>query len=134
MIREIKFRVWHRKEQKLYYRGYQKWFYVLLCEDDRGTKEGKGIPVKRAGYSDCEFFETTSLFDKNGIEVFEGDIIKITTVGHQTFQSEVGEVPDMFRSRNIHPLQSIFEQHGIREEDVKDMEVVGNGYGVLCTQ
>ncbi len=126
-MRDIQFRVWHLKEKKLYYRGYQKVSYVLLCEDDRGKNEGKGIPVKKASYADCAFLETTSLFDKKGTEIFEGDIVKLRTQT-KVYEGAVGDVPDMFRSRKIHPLQSLFEEHGIREEDVLEIEVVGNQY------
>ena len=126
-MRDIQFRVWHLKEKKLYYRGYQKVSHVLLSDDARGKNEGKGLPVKKASYADCEFLETTSLFDKNGTEVFEGDIVKLRTRA-QSYKGTVGEVPDMFRSRKIHPLQSLFDEHGIREEDVLEIEVIGNQY------
>lgn len=126
-MRDIQFRVWHLKEKKLYYRGYQKVSHVLLCEDDGGKNEGKGLPVKKASYADCEFLETTSLFDKNGREIFEGDIVKLRTK-KKVYEGEVGDVPDMFRSRKIHPLQTLFDEHGISEEDVLDVEVSGNRY------
>lgn len=126
-MREIKFRVWHRKEQKLYYRGYQKLLHVLLCEDDRGKNEGKGIPVKRASYEDCEFLETTSLEDKNGIEIFEGDRIRVKTK-RKIFEGVVSPVPDMFRSRKIHPLAALLESKGISEDEIIELEVIGNRY------
>lgn len=126
-MRDIHFRVWHRKEKKLYYRGYQKLAHVLLCEDDKGANEGKGLPVSRASYEDCEFMETTSLFDKNGAEIFEGDILKIrTSKGWVT--GTAGEVPDMFRSRKLHPLELLLQELGINEEAILEIEIVGNRY------
>src|SRR5690242_9937044 len=98
MTREIRFRVWNRKEKKMYFRGYQKFFHVLLCDDDRGANEGKGIPVKRASYADCEFLEGTGIFDKQGREIFEGDLVKGRADG-RAFEGVFDEVPDMFRSR-----------------------------------
>ena len=126
-MRDIHFRVWHREEKKIYYRGYQKLSYVLLCGDDKGSQEGRGIPVKRARYEDCEFLETTSLFDKNGAEIFEGDILKIRTVDG-VVQGTVGEVPDMFRSRNLHPLESLLHELQITAEEILEIEVIGNRY------
>ena len=126
-MREILFRVWHRKEKKMYFRGYQKLTHVLLCGNDFGKNGGKGIPEKEADYGDCEFMENTSLQDRRGEEIFEGDIVKIASRG-KIFEGEVGDVPDMFRSRNIHPLQTLFEHFGIQESDVQEMEIIGNRY------
>ena len=94
-MKDIKFRVWHRKEKKIYFRGYQKWLHVLLCNDDEGANDGKGTPVKRASYEDCEFLESTTFFDKHGKEIYEGDIIRIHH-GDKEFQDVVGGIPDTF--------------------------------------
>ncbi len=126
-MREIKFRVWHRKEKKMYYRGYQKFSHVLLCEDDGGTEEGNGIPAKRASYEECEFLESTGLIDKKGVEIYEGDRIKIQTP-YRVVEGIVPDVPDMFRSRNIHPLEALLKEHDIHAEDIVEMEVIGNAY------
>jgi uncharacterized phage protein (TIGR01671 family) len=126
-MRDIYFRVWYRPEQKMYYRGYQKLSHVLLCDDDKGKNEGKGIPAKRANYDECEFLESTNLTDKNGVEIFEGDRLLIRTK-KKTLEGIAGEVPDMFRSRNLHPLQSLLEELRISPDDILEMEVLGNRY------
>ena len=126
-MRAIHFRVWHRKERKMYFRGYQKLSHVLLCEDDKDTKAGQGIPAKRASYEDCEFLESTSLSDKNGVEIFEGDRLKIRTPKGWV-QGVAGEVPDMFRSRGLHPLESLLHQLNMTSDDILEIEVIGNRY------
>lgn len=126
-MRDIHFRVWYRPEQKMYYRGYQKLSHVLLCEDDKGKNEGQGLPVKRAAYEECEFLETTSLTDKNGAEIFEGDKLRIRT-RKKTAEGIAGEIPDMFKSRNLHPLQSLLEALKINADDILEIEVIGNRY------
>ncbi len=126
-MRDIHFRVWHREEKKIYYRGYQKISHVLLCHDDRGSQDGRGLPAKRARYEDCEFLESTGLFDKNGAEIFEGDILKIRT-SKGFFQGTAGEVPDMFRSRNLHPLESLLHPLKINPEEILELEILGNRY------
>lgn len=127
-MREINFKVWHIKDRKMYFRGYQKLFHVLLCEDDGGKNEGKGVPVRRANYGDCIFLETTSLKDKNGREVFEGDIVRLR-VKEKTYEGVVESVPDMFRSRKLHPLEGLFRKFGLEPENENiEIEVLGNSF------
>src|SRR3989338_5411001 len=91
-MKEHRFRVWHLKEKKMYFRGYQKFLYALLCEDDDGKNDGRGVPVKRAPYGDCVFLESTDLFDKDQKEIFEGDVV-LVHAGEKSFQDAVGAVP-----------------------------------------
>ncbi len=127
-MKELKFRVWHKEEKKMYFRGYQKLLHVLLCEDDRGEADGKGKPVKRASYEDCELLESTCFFDKKRKEIFEGDIVRVNYKG-KVFTDVVSAVPDMFGSKNIHPLENVLSKHGIKgNPDNLEVEVLGNKY------
>ena len=127
-MKEIKFRAWHDPESKMYYRGYQKWFHVLLCDDDLGENDGRGKPVRRALYRDCTLLETTGLLDKNQKEVYEGDIIRVR-YKEKIFCGIVGTVPDTFGAGKIHPLKALLSQHGIPgSPENLDIEVLGNEY------
>lgn len=127
-MKEIRFRAWHLKENKMYYRAYQKWLHVLLCDDDRGQNGGLGRPARRAFYGDCILLESTGLFDKNSREVFEGDIVRVR-VGGKEFEEAVGPVPDSFGSSGLHPLRDILKKHGIEGNTTQmEIEVVGNEY------
>lgn len=127
-MKEVKFRAWHVKEKKMYYRGYQKFFSVLLCEKDPAGSDGLGKPVKRAWYSDCFLLESTGLEDKHRREIFEGDIVRVR---HQDsrFTGVVGSVPDTFGSGKIHPLKDLLKKHGITGyPENLEMEVIGNEF------
>jgi uncharacterized phage protein (TIGR01671 family) len=127
-MKELRFRVWHLPEKRMYYRGYQKLLYVLLCEDDHGTNDGKGRPVKRARYDDCEMLEGSSVLDKNRVEIYEGDIVQISYKG-KIFKDVVDSIADMFGSKKIHPFQNLLLRHGISgNPENLNIEILGNIY------
>ena len=127
-MRDIQFRVWYLPEKKMYYRGYQKLTHVLLCDDDPEKDQGRGIPIKRVDYKDCEMLECTDIEDCHQKIIFEGDWVRIVW-NKKEFQGLAGPVPDMFKSRNLHPLYSLLETCSI-PGDAKDLtfEILGNRY------
>ncbi|MDP3920644.1 MAG: YopX family protein [Candidatus Omnitrophota bacterium] len=127
-MRSIRFRVWHYGERKMYFCGYQKLFAILLCDDDHGTNEGRGLPVKRARYDECEMLEAAGLIDNSGCEIFEGDIVRLNWQGREAVEV-VAQIPDMFRSRGLHQLQVLLDKHAIADGDeTLCLTVLGNQY------
>ena len=127
-MKDIRFRVWYLKENRMYYRGYQKFLHVLLCEDDKGENEGKGRPVRHASYGDCVFLESTGLYDKRQREIFEGDFVRVRHKS-QEFEGLVEEIPDSFGAAKLHPLHSLLKKHGILgNPENLELEVTGNEY------
>ena len=127
-MKDIRFRVWYMKESRMYYRGYQKFLHVLLCEDDHGENDGKGKPARRASYGDCIFLESSGLYDKRQREIFEGDFVR-GRYKNREFEGLVGEIPDTFGAAKKHPLHSLLKQHGILgNPENLDLEVTGNEY------
>lgn len=124
-MRDIRFRVWYKPEQKMYFRGYQKLLYILLCDDDRGANSGRGLPVKRAAFEDCVLQECTDIEDSEGRLIYEGDCLRVKTAERETVVM-VGQIPDMFRSRGIHPLQEALAPAGMKPSDIQFLKVTGN--------
>ncbi len=126
-MRDIKLRAWYLPEKRMYYRGYQKLLHVLLCRSDPEDAEGMGVPVQKVSHEDCELMETTSLLDCDGTEIFEGDVVQVDAA-EKKVTVLAGTVPDMFRSRGLHPLQEALDACGIDAEEVQSLKVLGNQY------
>ncbi len=127
-VKEVRFRAWHTKEKKMYYRGYQRLFSVLLCERDPKKDDGHGKPVRHAWYGDCFLLEGTGIEDRQRREVFEGDIVRVRYRDSE-FTGLVGAVPDTFGAGKVHPLRDLLKKHGISGyPENLELEVLGNEF------
>jgi uncharacterized phage protein (TIGR01671 family) len=118
-MKKLKFRVWNKTENK-----YVKHQYVgsEMYVDIDGV-----FDVEQDGYSSFVWEQFTGLFDRNGKEIFEGDILNL-----QDFLKELGFINGLVEyesgcmgCRISYDLQLI-PFIDMQIEELQNLEIIGN--------
>jgi uncharacterized phage protein (TIGR01671 family) len=131
-MREIKFRMWLKKDKKLVKVSSIDWWgnkIFDLSSDDRQVTEGElSYGINDDNRSQFILMQYTGLKDKNGAEIWEGDI-GITPCIHMEHIWYVGFIHGAFN------LVYKYQEGGLRQtkffnlsEFYENCEVIGNIY------
>lgn len=113
-MRQIKFRAWDKENKRM--------LPVYLTDMDSGLMpiSGDWDYVIRPFEDECELMQFTGLIDRNGRDVYEGDVYQFPPARNDT--------PPFIDL--VEDLQTFFEAKGLREGeytwDYSEIEVIGN--------
>lgn len=116
----LKFRAWDKANKEMLKIDVIDYFLeeIRVLEDD-----GSIFSMK---FSDVELMQSTGLFDKNGVEMFEGDIIEVGT--RIPFLNKIQRDEETAYLKLV-PLDKRWtESYFTNFEDKSRYEVVGNIY------
>ena len=121
MSREIKFRAWNKQRKEM--------FEVANIDfkEKKVTLTNGIIRLPSVNFNDTELMQHTGLNDKNGKEIYEGDIVKILKLeGYGEYCDQVeytGKIECYISEFRIQQLNL-----RLSDESIVEIEVIGNIY------
>jgi uncharacterized phage protein (TIGR01671 family) len=120
-MRELKFRAFYQK--KLYMQEYCGGFsYFIHNDSDALTLEDIFVAAER---QKCIIQQYTGVKDKNGKEIYEGDIVSFQYRDEGLFNGVIG-LDDMYLGYSVQDSKAFFGSMQITYDNTEELNVIGN--------
>ncbi len=124
-MREIKFRAWDSNLKKMRYTYDDKQTFAIDFSGNPFSYSHGNAPFTHWAWDDLSLMQYTGLKDKNGKEIYEGDILRLRNASNW----EVQYVPEKCRYMIVHPENNP-KGFALTNSNIKadNPEVIGNVY------